>query len=271
MRNLLAAIFLIAWLILGWFYYQCSKDCEGAAGTGTEAISTDSGQGMGTAPPTGPLMFRFSSADAVTNEDWNARKQDLLADLGTDKLLEFTGLYGEDEANNTTFDNLGLARADAARKLFPEVSDDRIRILSRISTTAPDSFRLFEACEIGTRINTVHVKEIADKTLIYFPFNSVNKLNVAEVEAYLDDVAERVIKSGEKINLTGHTDDVGDAEPNVVMGQRRADIVKAYLLTKGVPEAQITSGSAGESQPVASNDTEAGRQQNRRTELQIIK
>jgi len=57
----------------------------------------------------------------------------------------------------------------------------------------------------------------------------------------------------------------------VKLGQRRSNIVRDYLISQGVSAAQITANSAGESQPIATNDTDAGRQQNRRTELQIIK
>ena len=271
MRNLLAAIFLIAWLILGWFYHQCSKECDGSATTTTESIVPPATDPAAVSAASGPLMYRYSSGDAITNEGWSARKQDILTSLGADKLLEITGLYGEAEVNNTKFENLGLARADAARKLFPEIPDERVRLLSRMMASAPDENNPFEACEFEFRVNNENVKEIADKTLIYFPFNSTNKLNDEQVETYLNDVAERVKASAEKVVLTGHTDNVGDDASNTALGQRRADIVKAYLVSKGVTESQITAGSAGESQPVSSNDTEAGRQQNRRTELQIIK
>lgn len=271
MRNLLAAIFVIAWLILGWFYHQCSKECEGSATTSTESVAPVTTDPAAVGAASGPLMYRYSSGDAITNDDWAAKKQEILASLGADKLLEITGLYGEAEINNTTFENLGLARADAARKLFPEIPDERVRLMSRMMTSAPDETNPFEACEFEYRVNNENVKEIADKTLIYFPFNSTNKLNDDQVESYLNDVAERVTASGEKVVLTGHTDNVGDEASNTALGQRRSEIVKAYLISKGVPEAQITATSAGESQPVSSNDTEAGRQQNRRTELQIIK
>ena len=129
----------------------------------------------------------------------------------------------------------------------------------------------FEGCYFGNKVNTENVKEVEDKTMIYFPFNSTNKLNSEEVETYLKDVAARVKTSGEKVVLTGHTDNVGDDDSNVKLGQRRSNIVRDYLISQGVTAAQITANSAGESQPIATNDTDAGRQQNRRTELQIIK
>ncbi|MBK8633916.1 MAG: OmpA family protein [Saprospiraceae bacterium] len=272
MRNLLALLFLLAWLILGWFSYQCSKNCKGvgdAMGVTTGVVDTAASTAVVKA--TGPLLYKYSSGDAITNDGWAARKKEILDALGADKLLEITGLYGKNEANTTTFENLGLARADAARKLFTEIPDDRVRLLSRMLDGDPDKVNPFEACDFGYKVNTENVKEVADKTMIYFPFNSTNKLNSAEVETYLKDVAARVKTSGEKVVLTGHTDNVGDDDSNVKLGQRRSNIVRDYLISQGVSAAQITANSAGESQPIATNDTDAGRQQNRRTELQIIK
>ncbi|MFZ1456737.1 MAG: OmpA family protein, partial [Saprospiraceae bacterium] len=95
--------------------------------------------------------------------------------------------------------------------------------------------------------------------------------NSTEVETYLNDVATRLMKTAESVVLTGHTDAIGDADKNMVLGQRRADIVKKYLITKGVDPTKISSVSKGEEQPIADNSTEDGRSKNRRTELQIIK
>ena len=91
------------------------------------------------------------------------------------------------------------------------------------------------------------------------------------MEAYLDDVAERVKKTGERIRLTGHTDNVDSESFNQGLGLRRENIVKQYLIGKGVNASKIITETKGETQPVATNDTEEGRAQNRRTELQIIK
>jgi OOP family OmpA-OmpF porin len=71
--------------------------------------------------------------------------------------------------------------------------------------------------------------------------------------------------------ITGHTDGLGDADKNLALGQKRAEIVKQYLVSKGVDAAKITSTSKGEEQPIANNDSADGRSKNRRTELQIIK
>ena len=72
-----------------------------------------------------------------------------------------------------------------------------------------------------------------------------------------------------KLQIEGHTDSVGDADYNQGLSQNRADSVRAYLLAQGIAAAAATTTGLGETQPVASNDTPAGRQQNRRVELVV--
>lgn len=74
---------------------------------------------------------------------------------------------------------------------------------------------------------------------------------------------------GLKIQVEGHTDSVGSDEYNMKLSDQRAGTVRDYLVGQGVPSGMVTSTGFGESQPVASNDTNAGRQQNRRVELVV--
>jgi outer membrane protein OmpA-like peptidoglycan-associated protein len=71
------------------------------------------------------------------------------------------------------------------------------------------------------------------------------------------------------IKVVGHTDSVGSDEYNQALSERRASSVAAYLLSQGIAPSKLTSEGKGESQPVADNDTDAGRAKNRRVELHI--
>ncbi|MCF8144275.1 MAG: OmpA family protein [Deltaproteobacteria bacterium] len=73
-----------------------------------------------------------------------------------------------------------------------------------------------------------------------------------------------------KVIVEGHTDGVGSAEYNLGLSQRRADSVRDALLRSGIGPDRIISKGYGKDYPVASNDTEAGRQQNRRVEVVIL-
>lgn len=70
-----------------------------------------------------------------------------------------------------------------------------------------------------------------------------------------------------KLSIVGHTDSVGDDAYNQGLSERRAAAVRDHLVSEGVDGTKIVASGRGESQPVASNDTEQGRQKNRRVEL----
>jgi len=78
------------------------------------------------------------------------------------------------------------------------------------------------------------------------------------------------LKEELKIELAGHTDNVGNEESNMNLSQQRANAVKKYLISKGVNGKRILAKGYGETSPVANNSTPEGRQNNRRTEVRIL-
>lgn len=84
-------------------------------------------------------------------------------------------------------------------------------------------------------------------------------------------VAEAISQMpGRDILVEGHTDSAGTAAHNDDLAQRRANAVEDFLITQGVDPTRIVARSYGESYPVATNETAAGRQQNRRVEITIL-
>ena len=73
------------------------------------------------------------------------------------------------------------------------------------------------------------------------------------------------------IEIGGHTDNTGSAQRNTVLSEARAKSVFNYLVSKGIASSRLSYKGYGSTQPVATNDTEQGRAQNRRTEVKIIK
>jgi OOP family OmpA-OmpF porin len=73
-----------------------------------------------------------------------------------------------------------------------------------------------------------------------------------------------------KIEISGHTDNVGKDEANLKLSQDRADSVKKYFTDKGIDAARIQTRGAGPSQPIEDNKTAAGRQKNRRIEFKLV-
>ena len=72
-----------------------------------------------------------------------------------------------------------------------------------------------------------------------------------------------------KLLIAGHTDDVGKETANMVLSKKRSEAVKQYLAEHGVQGARLFVEYYGEMKPIADNDTEEGRQKNRRVEMTI--
>jgi len=100
-----------------------------------------------------------------------------------------------------------------------------------------------------------------------FDFNSA--AIKPEMAAALDGVARAVRDSSgdEMLTIVGHTDGVGSQDYNYKLGLRRAESTKDYLVSTGIPSSRMVTRSAGKLEPIATNDTDAGRARNRRIEI----
>ncbi len=97
-----------------------------------------------------------------------------------------------------------------------------------------------------------------------FALKKESKIELDKVVKFLRDYPEV------KIEISGHTDNIGTAEYNQALSENRAKSVVNYLINSSVLKERIVYKGYGYSKPVASNDTEEGRAQNRRTELKVI-
>ena len=92
-----------------------------------------------------------------------------------------------------------------------------------------------------------------------------------EGRAKLDDLVDKIKGiSLEVIIAVGHTDAVGSDEYNQKLSVRRAESVKAYLVSKGIEKNRVYTEGKGEKQPVADNKTAEGRAKNRRVEIEVV-
>ena len=93
----------------------------------------------------------------------------------------------------------------------------------------------------------------------------------AEGKAKLDDLASKVKAINlEVIIAVGHTDSIGTDAYNQKLSVRRAEAVKAYLVSKGIEKNRVYTEGKGEKQPVADNKTAEGRAKNRRVEIEVV-
>jgi len=89
-----------------------------------------------------------------------------------------------------------------------------------------------------------------------------------EAQQALNGMAEQLLdQKSVHIEIRGHTDNVGDSQANYLLSEQRANSVKQYFVSKGVEPSRMEAKGFGEAQPIASNNTAAGRAQNRRIEI----
>ncbi len=112
------------------------------------------------------------------------------------------------------------------------------------------------------------IKVTMPENMVNFGFDSSNL--TAAAQANLDKLSEVLINNPDtNINIYGHTDSKGTDSYNLSLSDRRAAAVKSYLVSKGVASSRMITMGMGEKEPIATNDTDAGRAQNRRVEFAI--
>lgn len=121
----------------------------------------------------------------------------------------------------------------------------------------------------------VRVVREGDHIRLVMPNNITFGVDRSEVRSDFYDTLESVslvLKEFDQttINVYGHTDSTGSDEYNQQLSEKRAESVARLLISYGVAPQRVVSYGYGEKYPIASNDTERGRQENRRVELELI-
>lgn len=132
-----------------------------------------------------------------------------------------------------------------------------------------------QAEELALAIPGATVQRVGEGIIVTFDSGILFDFDRAdlrpEARQNLANLARSLIEhGGTEVLLVGHTDSVGSDEYNQNLSERRAQAARSYLISLGVAPDRITAVGRGETEPIASNDTEAGRQQNRRVEVAIF-
>ncbi len=225
-----------------------------------------------------PLTFEWSGADPLVGEEFDNYRDSLMLifDSEPGSIVEIIGLYDPQELNNSNFENLGFARAQAVKDLLLSSGIKRsINIQAK-----PEDL----SAGLGDRINNgvlfglnptlpangFVINRNGQKLIIHFPSNSANPRSDQQVLDAIRGLAKDALTQKRTILVVGHTDNQGEARENKVLGLIRASKIKDILLDSGMAEEYVLAESEGEEDPLASNGTITGRQLNRRVELVII-
>lgn len=163
----------------------------------------------------------------------------------------------------------GLAGTAIGHYMDKQEADMRQALANSEAASIQREQQVLAQAESSRAQGDLDVLTVTFKSDYLFAVNS----SILQAGAYdeIDRVATVLNKYPQtSIQVAGHTDSTGTEEYNMQLSQRRADAVKNALVGRGVNSARISTIGYGESKPVASNATEAGRQQNRRVEIRII-
>ncbi|MFZ4427391.1 MAG: OmpA family protein [Saprospiraceae bacterium] len=276
----------ILFILLAWVIYSavllkscsddvctvCGPDGMGDSASGKPALEAPV---VADANPYA-LGFRWSEIQPDRGPGFDSLIAAVRAGRDSSNVLEITGRYFDGEAKPADHETMGLARAGKVRDLyFKDFPEERVGLRSRtMDETEGARVGYFEAIAfqwVAPAAKVEELEELGDRIIIRFPANSTEKEYDPKVDEYLRKLGQRVIRSGEKVQITGHTDNNGSDSANMALGQKRADQIRAILMKGGVPESQVVTDSRGEAQPVAPNRTAAGRHQNRRAEVRLMK
>jgi len=292
---------IVITIILGTFLYLkfCCNCTMKTPAVDTEKVS----KVVAPDETTVPFILNGSGIDYHTNDNIKFLKSSPTAllpvgdsvSIGIQNLKTFlianpkqkitvTGYATSDETNTTTFENLGLARANDIKKYFVSqgLPDTQLttkgEVIDKWQTKKDTLFGpvkyAFEAPEAAPAVTDEWVilkeKINGDPLVLHFNTNKASdkltapeKEKVADLVKYMEHVKEAVIVA------VGHSDNVGNRDSNVALGQKRAEFTKNYLSKNGVDGSRITAESKGPDEPIGENTTAEGRANNRRTVITI--
>jgi len=221
------------------------------------------------------VYYDWNSSQPVIKDtgQWTAEVKSIAQLKAEGKKLRIEAPYYAQESNSSGYDNLGLARAEALKKLFAKDLDTAQIITAGVllkDSIRPEFINGYKDY-IKWITHNKNVQEKHHKTLVYFPVNSTREIKNKAIISYIDELVKKMKENPDyKVELTGFTDNTGNAEKNYQLGVGRAERIKNLLLDKGIDSSRIIVKSEGEKNPIADNNTSEGRQKNRRVEIRII-
>lgn len=148
--------------------------------------------------------------------------------------------------------------------------DNYIGFVDYTSVTGYKEIKFNVGLKIKTAVEVAEEPEIITLENVYFDFGKSDVKS--ESYAELDKIVRLMFENpGIQIEISAHTDNVGTDDYNMKLSQARAESVLNYFVTNGIPMNRLTAKGFGSSKPVADNNTEQGRQKNRRVEFKIFK
>lgn len=192
------------------------------------------------------------------------------------KELHITGKYIQSEIKSTQHINLGLQRAKFLKQelIIQGIDSSKVKVFEEISNFSYKNEVFNNGIEMN--FNTLRQNiidsiefEITNKR-IYIDFVNDSLVLTKNLLKYTTRLKFYLQKHpAKKVSITGHTDNLGYFDKNLIIGLNNANTLKDYFIKKGIDPTKTKTFSKGESEPIADKNTERGRTLNRRIELKI--
>lgn len=197
--------------------------------------------------------------------------------------IHITGYALNTEKNTSAYPNLGIARANDVKNYFISkgFASNQFEIhgelkeawkVSNDTIYGPVDFKIEQNQETAKTEdwNALKEKITANPLILYFNTNQTEidlspeeRQKITDLSNYLDNVPNAAI------SCVGHSDNTGNRNINIRLGQNRADFAKNYLSKNGIAADKIESSSKGPDEPIADNKTTEGKAKNRRTVITL--
>lgn len=298
MNKFLWLIILILWILLG--LWLCNKYLCGGIGAPAVAPATSKcaqpwnlKDGSFSLKSDEHISFPLSSAQHGESNNVNnavTKVADYLKS-SKDRSLTITGLYSNTEKKPAGSDNLGLARAQDVKSWLTKLGVPQNQILLGSRKADNDCYvdrykkngKLGQDGEVDylkrgavfsfgdLKVENVKKNLVGKNIVLYFATNS-DELNLTpqqrkdfeDINYYLGQVKDA------RLDVSGHTDNVGDRTYNINLSKERAGFAKDYLVrTFSLPNQRMDVNGFGPDKPAADNSTADGRQKNRRVEVTL--
>lgn len=186
------------------------------------------------------------------------------------------------EVQNATTREVSIGMMDnesgnyaVAMRIEEESDDDYLMVFKRENSSFTsrlidsDDMDSNQPTDINVTIQPIETGQAVRLHDIYFDFASaeIQKKSFIVLDNFVDFLNENPNLTFE---IHGHTDDVGDDQSNMILSKQRAKTIYDYLLNKGINASRMNHLGFGEERPIASNETDEGQAQNRRTEFFIV-
>lgn len=174
------------------------------------------------------------------------------------------GVYAEKEGYFPISKNIDLRKIKDGQKIKEDI------VLYSISDLIGDDLELMGSGDLTYDSFELKEKKLLQMNNLFFEYNKATllKSSFSELDRVIYLLKNYPI---DLVEVAGHSDSVGNEEYNISLSDKRAQAVRDYIIKKGIGKDKLVSKGYGKHEPIASNETEEGRKQNRRVELRILK